>query len=186
MIARNYLLPSTALVLSLGVSPAYPETPVKPTSSRPAMLDTWTGPFGGVPAWGKVKPADFPRAFEIAMDEQRAAIKKITQNPKPATFENTIAALERSSRLFDLVSTYFGVHTGTLSVGDMPKIEEELAPKLAAFSDEITQNSGLFKRVETVYKARTQSKLTAEQQRLTWVYYTGFVRGGAQLDAAQK
>jgi peptidyl-dipeptidase Dcp len=120
------------------------------------------------------------------MNEQREAIRAITANPKPATFENTIAALERSSRSLDLVGAYFGVHASTLSVGDMPRIEEQLAPKFAAFEDEIIQNTALFKRIEHVYNTRKQGKLTTEQQRLAWVKYTGFVRGGAKLNASQK
>lgn len=186
MFHRSKLLSGPALCLTLGLSPAHAGAPVKPAAVQPAMLAPWQGPFGGVPAWGKVKPADFPAAYDIAMNEQREAIQRITKNPKPATFENTIAALERSGRTLERVNAYFGVHTSSLSVGAMPQIEEEMAPKLAAFADEITQNTALFKRVEAVYNARKTSKLTSEQQRLTWVIYTGLVRGGAKLDAVRK
>jgi peptidyl-dipeptidase Dcp len=159
------------------------ETPV---NHAPAMLDAWTGPFGGVPAWGKVKPAEFPTAFAAAMEEQRAAIKAITANPAAPTFENTIAAMERSSRTLDRLRIYFDVHTSTLNVGEIPKIEQQMAPKLAAFGDEITQNAELFKRIAAVYENRGKAGLTKEQQRLTWVYYSQFVRSGAKLDATQK
>jgi peptidyl-dipeptidase Dcp len=65
-------------------------------------------------------------------------------------------------------------------------VEREMAPKLAAFSDQITQNEKLFARIAAVYETRGKSGLTPEQQRLTWVYYTDFVRAGAQLDAQAK
>ncbi len=65
-------------------------------------------------------------------------------------------------------------------------IEREMAPKLAAFSDEITQNEKLFQRIEAVYDSPDKAKLTPEQQRLAWVRYTDFVRAGAKLDAAAK
>ena len=172
--------------ITLSLVAGLPEAPMKKAPKAPAMLDSWTGPYGGVPAWGKVKPTEFPAAFELAMAEQRAAIKKITANPKPATFANTIAAMERSSRTLDRLNILFGVHTGTLNLGVIPKIEKEMAPKLAAFADEIVQNADLFKRIEAVYNTREKAGLTKEQQRLAWLYRTNFVRGGAKLDQVQK
>jgi peptidyl-dipeptidase Dcp len=59
-------------------------------------------------------------------------------------------------------------------------------PKLAEFSDKITQNNALFKRIETVYNSPAKAKLNAEQKRLTWLQYTNFVRAGARLNAADK
>lgn len=160
--------------------------PVKPKTPAPAMLAPWKGPFGGVPAWSVVKPADFPAAYQHAMDTQRAALRKIVENPAPATFENTILALEKSSAELDRVNILFGVHTSTLNLGVIPRIESEMAPKLAAFADEIIQNGALFKRIEAVHAGAAKAGLTPEQRRLTWLYHTNFVRGGAKLDAAQK
>ncbi|MBI3130579.1 MAG: M3 family metallopeptidase [Acidobacteria bacterium] len=150
------------------------------------MIAPWKGPFGGVPAWSVVKPEAFPEAFEAAMNAQRAAIKRITTNPKPATFENTILAMEKSSAELDRLNILFGVHASTLNVGVMPKIEEQMAPKLAAFGDEIIQNGALFKRIAEVYNSPAKAKLTKEQQRLTWLYHVNFVRSGAKLSAEQK
>ena len=65
-------------------------------------------------------------------------------------------------------------------------MQREMAPKLAAFSDKITQNEALFKRIEAVYNSPDKAKLNAEQQRLAWLRYTNFVRAGAKLDAKAK
>lgn len=170
-----------AAALSLSVAQA-----ADPVASQPAMLQAWSGPYGGVPAWDKVKPEDFIPAFLAAMDDSRALIAKIASNPEPANFANTIAELERSGRLLDQVYTYYGVHAGTLNLGDMPKIQRELAPKLAAFNDEVNQNEPLFKRVEAVYNSPDKAKMTADEQRLTWTYYKNFVRSGAKLNTEQK
>jgi peptidyl-dipeptidase Dcp len=183
MAPRPLPLLGACLVLA-GVATA--GVPVKPKTDAPAMLAPWKGPFGGVPAWSAVKPEEFPKAFQLAMDAQRAAIRKIVTNPKPATFANTILALETSSAELDRVNILFGVHTGTLAVGVIPKIEAEMAPKLAAFGDEIIQNADLFKRIEAVYTSPAKAKLTQEQQRLTWLYYVNFVRSGAKLNPEQK
>jgi peptidyl-dipeptidase Dcp len=150
------------------------------------MVAPWQGPYGGVPAWSKIKPEAFPAAFDFAMQAQREAIKRITDNTAPATFANTILALETSSEILDRVGILFGVHASTLNVGVIPKVEQEMAPKLAAFSDEITQTRALFARIEAVHRRAAKAKLTPEQQRLTWRYYTSFVRSGAKLDAKQK
>jgi peptidyl-dipeptidase Dcp len=150
------------------------------------MLAPWQGPHGGVPAWSKVQPSEFPAAFDAAMQAQREAIQRITGNPKPATFANTIQAMEASSAALDRVNVLFGVHTGTLNLGVIPKVEQEMAPKLAAFADEIIQNGALFKRIEAVHLQAAKANLSPEQRRLTWLYYTNFVRSGAKLDAGQK
>src|SRR5687768_14542554 len=60
------------------------------------LLAEWTGPFGGVPAWDKVRPELFPEAFQFGIDEQRREVLAIANNPAPSTFENTIAALEKA------------------------------------------------------------------------------------------
>ena len=186
MPSTNLSRASLVACLVLGLAPLHAKAPMPHSTKTPALLAPWTGPYGGVPAWSSIKPAEFPAAYDLAMKAQRAAIKAITDNPKPATFANTILALEQSSAALDRVNILFGVHSGTLNTGLIPKIEQEMAPKLAAFSDEISQNPKLFKRVEAVFLQADKAKLTTEQKRLTWLYHTTLVRSGAKLDAQQK
>jgi len=150
------------------------------------LLAEWTGPYGGVPPFDQVKVADFTAALERAMVEQLAAMDKIAQDPAPASFENTIAAMERAERPFGRLMTLFGVWSSAMNTPDFQKVESAMAPKLAAFSDRITQNEKLFARIASIYKARETSCKNAEQKRLAWVYYTHFVRAGAELDAPAK
>lgn len=174
---RLFLLPAACLALSAGA-------PVKPAANP--IAKPWTGKFGGVPAWSAYKPADFQAAFDQGIQEARAAYKAIAANPKPATFENTILPMERASRTLDRVGLIFGVFTSTLNAGEIPKLEAALVPKLAAFGDEVLQDAALFKRIEAVFNSPAKAKLTAEQQRLTWLAHTNFVRGGARLNPEQK
>lgn len=176
----------TSLVASLMLASAANATDIQAQAAAPAMLAKWTGPHGGVPDWRSVNVDEFPAAFAVAMNEQRAEIARITSDKAKPSFDNTIVALERSGQTMTRIYTYYNVHTSVLNVGKLPSIKRELAPKLAAFGDEINQNLPLFKRVETVYKAREKLKLTPEQLRLTWLTYTEFVRAGAKLDATQK
>jgi len=166
-------------------APPAATTTVSTTMTNP-LLEKWTGSFGGLPPFAKVKVDLFAPAISAAMDEERREIDAIAKNSAAPTFENTIAAMEDMGRSFDRVMTLYGVWSGTMNSPEFQTVEREMAPKLAAFSDEITQNEGLFKRIEAVYNSPEKAKLTPEQQRLTWRHYTSFVRSGAKLDAGAK
>jgi peptidyl-dipeptidase Dcp len=150
------------------------------------LLAEWGGPFGGVPPFDTVRVSDFKPALEAAMAENLREIDAIANDPSPATFENTIAMLERSGRTLNRVQAIFGVWSSTLSTPDFQRVETEMSPKLAAFNDEINHEPRLFARVKAVYDSPGKSRLTPEQQRLTWVYYSDLVRQGGALDDAGK
>jgi peptidyl-dipeptidase Dcp len=150
------------------------------------LLAKWEGPYGGVPPFDRVKVSLFKPALEAAMVEGLAEIDKIAKNPAAPDFENTIAALERSGHMLERVSTLYGVWGATMSTPEYQVVQREMAPRLAAFYDQITQNEALFKRIDTVYNSPAKAKLTPEQQRLTWFYYTNFVSAGARLNADAK
>jgi peptidyl-dipeptidase Dcp len=158
------------------------------TSSAAAnpLLAEWTGPYGGIPPFDKVKVEDFKPALEAAMAERLSEVDKIANDKAAPTFENTIVAMEHAGDSMDRVTTVYGIWGGNMSTPEFQSVQREMAPKLAAFNDKINQNEALFKRIEAVYNSPEKAKLTPEQQRLTWLYYTNFVRAGAKLDAAKK
>jgi peptidyl-dipeptidase Dcp len=166
-----------------------PQTPPIAQPVRPAdnpLLEEWTGPYGGVPPFDRVEVAHFRPALEFAMAENLAEIEQIANNPEPPTFRNTIEAMERAGRTLSRVGTAYGVWSSTLNTPDFQSVEREMAPRLAAFSDQITQNEPLFRRIEAVYNAPDRDRLTPEQQRLAWRYHNNFVRAGARLEPAAK
>lgn len=150
------------------------------------LLAEWTGPHGGVPPFDRIEVAHFKPALEASMAENLAEVEKIAADTAAPTFENTIAALERAGQTFDRVTTAYGVWGSTMNTPDFQVVQREMAPKLAAFADRITQNEALFRRIEAVYNSPGKAKLTPEQQRLAWLYHSNFVRAGAKLDAAKK
>jgi peptidyl-dipeptidase Dcp len=150
------------------------------------LLAPWTGPYGGIPPFDRVRVEDFKPALEAAMAENLAEVERIANDPAAPTFENTMAALERAGAAIDRVSTIYGIWSGNLNTPEFQRVESEMAPRLAAFSDRITQNEALFRRIQAVYEARETAGLTPEQKRLAWYYHTNFVRAGARLDAASK
>ena len=150
------------------------------------LLKSWTGPFGGVPPFDQVRVEHFQPALESAMAEQLREIEAIANDPAPASFQDTLAALEGAGRTMSRVGAVYGVFAGTMSTPEFKAVEREMAPKLAAFRDRIVQNEALFRRIKAVYDAREASGLDAEQKRLAWNRYTDFVRAGAALDAPAK
>src|SRR5687767_1137817 len=149
-----------------------------------SLVAPWTGPYGGVPPWDQMRPDYFPAAFEIALAEQRAEIEAIASSTEPATFQNTIEALERSGQTRDRVSRLFGVAVDNVTNPQYQALEREWEPKLTAASDAIFMNPRLFERVAGVYASR--SRLAADQQRLTERLHDLFVRRGARLGEAEK
>ncbi|MDP5148433.1 M3 family metallopeptidase [Rheinheimera baltica] len=150
------------------------------------LLQPWTGPYQGVPAFDKMKLADLTAALELGMAQHLADIDKITANPEAASFENTIVALEGVGEALDRVFTYYGIWSANQSSEEFRAIQREMAPKLSEFSSKITQNEALFKRIAAVYHSEQMQSLTSEQQRLTKLVYLGFANNGATLNEEQK
>ncbi len=155
-------------------------------SPAPYLTERWSGPYGGVPAFDKVKIADFEPALDWAMQQQRVAIKAITDDKAAPDFANTIEALERSGVVYGRVRAVYDIWDSNLSDAAFQAVSAKMSPKLAAFADEISQNPALFARVEAVYKIQDKLTLTPEQKRLLWLNYRDFVRAGAKLSPADK
>jgi peptidyl-dipeptidase Dcp len=154
-------------------------------STNPVLAD-WAGPHGGAPVFAGVTPADFPPALDEAMARHRAEVRAIADNPEPATFANTLEALERAGQDFDRAATLLGIYTSTLNDAAMQQVQREVMPKLAAFGDEIVHDPVLFARIQAIYESRETSGLTPEQQRLAFVIHDNFARQGAALSQASK
>jgi peptidyl-dipeptidase Dcp len=178
---------NTLLLAGLGLTAAVLATGIT-ADERPAnpLLARWTGPYGGFPAFDEVRVEGFRPALEAAMAGQLAETERIASAADPPGFENTLAALERSGRALDRVTSLYGVWSSTMSSPEFQAVEREMAPRLAAFHDRITQNEKLFARIAAVYEARDKTGLNPEHRRLAWLYYTNFVRAGARLDAPAK
>src|SRR5512140_1890121 len=117
------------------------------------LTQPWTGPYGGVPPFDKVKVADFKPALEQAMAENLKEIDKIANNPAKPTFANTFVPLEDAGMMLTRVSRIFGIWATSMSSKEFEPVQSEMQPKLAAHYDKITQNKALFKRIEAIYNS---------------------------------
>ena len=149
------------------------------TRQNPFLSETTT-PYG-VPAFDKIQASDYLPAFDKAIEQSQKEIQSIADNPEPATFVNTLEALDRSGAMLDFVSaTFFNVleADGNQQLQD---IAEQISPRISKHSDEIMLNDKLFERIKTVYEQRDELGLDAEQMRLLTQTYKNFVRNGALL-----
>jgi len=139
-----------------------------------------------VPAFDKIKPEHFMPAFEEAMKRQTVEIDAITENTEVPTFENTIAAKDRSGEFLSGVSAVFFNLTSANTNPEIQKIARDIAPRLTAHFDNINLNQKLFGRIKSVYERKASLGLNEEQNMLLEKTYREFVRGGAGLKETDK
>ena len=120
------------------------------------------------------------------MAENLAEVDRIANDPAAPTFENTIAALERTGRTLDRVSTIYGICVSTMSDAAVPGGRARDGAEARRVRRRDHPEREALQRIEAVYDSRETLGLTPEQQRLAWLYYTNFVRAGAKLDAGRQ
>ena len=145
-----------------------------------SLLAEWDTPFQIAP-FGQIEDAHFEPAFEAAMQEARADIEKIAENPEKPSFANTIEALEASGEALDKVLSVFFSVAGADSNPKRQELQRAFGPKLAAYSSEVTGNKKLFQRIDVLWQSRDELGLSDEQARLLMLTRRRFVRAGAAL-----
>ncbi|MGY6554942.1 MAG: M3 family metallopeptidase [Wenzhouxiangella sp.] len=153
-------------------------------AENPLLVDSAL-PFG-MPPFDRIRDAHYAPALEFAMAEQLAQIEAITANEEAPSFENTIAAMERSGATLGNVQRVLFNMLGAHTNDALQNIQREFAPRLAAHSDAILLDRELFARIQAVYEQREALDLSPEALRLVEHYHTRFVRAGAQLDDEQQ
>jgi peptidyl-dipeptidase Dcp len=136
--------------------------------------------------FSQIKLDNYKPAFEEAIAKAKTEIDAIITNPETPTFENTIEALDFSGEALDRLSSIFFNLNSAETCDEMQKIAQEVSPLLTAFSNDISLNEDLFKRVKAVYDQKDKVTLTAEQATLLDKKFKGFSRNGALLAEADK
>ncbi|MDA9819774.1 M3 family metallopeptidase [Salibacteraceae bacterium] len=150
------------------------------------LLQEWTGPYGGVPAFDEMKLEDVAPAILKGMELRLAEIDAIANQEAAPTFDNTIVELERSGKELDRAFNYYGIFSSNASSPEFRQIQQELAPKISEYSSKITQNERLFQRIKAVYDASQEKPLEAQEQRVVDLTYRSFAMNGAELSAEKK
>jgi peptidyl-dipeptidase Dcp len=150
------------------------------------LLAPWPGPYGGLPPFDQASPAAIERAMRHAIEGKRAEVLAISSSPEPATFANTVEALEDSGRVLRRVEVLFDAFNSGASSEEMRSVQQRIAPLRAALDDAVMHDTSLFRRVDTLHVRRGALGLDHEQRRLLEVLHARFVRAGAGLAAADQ
>ena len=142
-------------------------------------------PYNTAP-FSKIKNEDYLPAFKTAIEKARAEIDAIVNNSEEPTFSNTIEALDYSGEELDRISSVFFNLNSAETNDHIQKTAQEVSPLLSEFSNDITLNEDLFKRVKFVYDSKDNLELTKEQETLLDKKYKGFTRNGANLENDKK
>ena len=148
-----------------------------------ALLEPWEGPFG-LPPFAAIRDEDFAPAFDQGLSEARAAIAAIADAPGLG-FAEVIEALELAEGTLDRVGGVFWNLAGADSTEAREALQRDLAPKLSAFSSEITNNKALWAKIDALWQGREGLGLSAEQTRVLTLYRQMFVRAGAELEGPE-
>jgi len=139
-----------------------------------------------LPDFAVIKEEHYLPAFYEGCAQQLAEVQTILDTPGAATFENTIVALEKSGQMLMRMLLVFYNKSSSDTSDSLDKIEEEMAPKLAAHQDAIQLNPVLFKRIKDLYDARESIGLNTEDAWLLERYYKDLIHAGAHLTEAQR
>ena len=153
--------------------------------SENPLLKPFTGIHQTAP-FHAVKIEHYLPAFDAAIEEAKSEVQQIIDNPERPDFENTIVALDLAGERLNRIQNIFFNLNSAETCDEMQAIAQEIAPKLSDFSNDITLNEQLFKRINEVYSLREKLILNPEESTLLEKTYRRFVRSGANLNEADK
>jgi peptidyl-dipeptidase Dcp len=149
------------------------------------LLQPWDTPFG-LPPFERIRAEHFMPAFEVALSEHAAEVAAIAEQADAPTFENTLAALDRSGRRLSRIERLFFNLAASETSPALQAVEREVAPRLAAHESGIFLNARLFVRIDALHRQCEQLGLGGEQRRLLERVHLDFVRAGATLSSVEK
>ena len=149
------------------------------------LLQEWNTPYQ-TPPFSQIETKHYEPAIDYAIEQQRAEIDAIINNPEEPTFENTIVAMEQAGGLLSRISGVFFVLNNSDTSDEMQAIANNITPKLTELGNDISLNPELFKRVKAVYDKRDELELDQQDKQLLEETYNGFVRSGALLEGEQQ
>jgi peptidyl-dipeptidase Dcp len=138
-----------------------------------------------LPDFTRIRTEHYLPAFYAGCEQHLAEVAAILESGEP-TFENTLVELERSGKLLERMLVVFFSKSSSDTDDEIDKIEEEIAPKLAAHQDAIQLNPALYARVEELYNKRESLGLDVESDWLLVRYYEDFRKAGAHLSEAER
>ena len=187
---RNLLLATAAIAVA--TSTAHAAAPRKASAAASATLPS-SNPFAKpsalpfeTPDFSKIKDKDYLPALLAGMAQQKAEVTAIANQKGTPTFENTVAAMEKSGRLLERAALAFNAVNGANTNDTLQATDTKTAPLFAEHNDFINLNAKLYQRFKYLHDHQAELNLNPEQAKLLDVYYKGFVHAGAELPPAKQ
>ena len=170
--------------LTLGLASCGQTTDADLVANNP-LLAEWDTPYQ-TPPFSKIELKHYEPAIDYAIEQNRAEIDAIINNPEAPTFENTIVAMEQAGATLSRVTGVFFVLNNCCTSPEMQEIAQRVTPKLTELGNDVSLNPELFARVKAVYEQRENLDLDVEDSMLLEETYKGFARSGALLEGADQ
>src|SRR5438445_5177488 len=188
---RYLLLASASLAAAMTAQPAF-AAPARAKAVASAALPA-SNPFARpstlpfeTPDFSRIKDSDYLPALLAGMAQQKAEVTAIANQKATPTFENTVAAMERSGLLLERAGLAFSAVNGANTNDVLQATDTRTSPLFAAHNDFIYLNAKLFQRFEYLHDHQADLNLDPEQAKLLDVYYKQFIHAGAQLSPAKQ
>ena len=149
------------------------------------FLSNWDTPYG-IPDFGAVKESHYLPAVKAGIEQQQAEIDAIIANVQAPTFENVVAAYERSGAILDRVNGVLFNLAETDATESLQKIVEQVLPMLSEHSDNIFMNPAFFAKVDALFKDIDNLGLNTEQKMTLKKLHNAFVKNGIALGDAEQ
>ena len=157
----------------------------KSESGNP-LLKKSTAPYEAIP-FDKITAADMEDAVVEGIKIHNKEIFAITDSSEEPTFENTIAALDRSGEILNRAVLTLSNLESALGDTVIMNTLAKVTPQLSHHSTDILLNQKLWERIKKVYETKEQrNDLSPEALRLIDETYRNFAESGANLQGEKR
>ena len=154
------------------------------TTTNP-FLSEWNNPYG-IPDYSIIEERHYIPAIEYAINEQNDEINQIISNEEESTFENVIAAYEKSGRLLDKITGVLFNLSETDTNPSLQLIMDDAISMMTEHTTNIFINPDFFAKVDQVYHQKEYLSLTREQEMVLDKIYENFQNNGISLNKADQ
>ena len=156
------------------------------TESGNPLIKKSQAPFEAIP-FDKITAADMEDAVIEGIRLQNEEISQITDSEEEPTFENTVAALDRSGEVLNRAILTLSNLESALGDTVIMNTLAKVTPQLSLHSTDILLNHKLWERIKTVYQNKgNRSDLSPEAIRLIDETYRNFAESGADLEGEKR
>lgn len=143
-------------------------------------------PYQAIP-FDRITIDDYEPAITEGIRLHNIEIDEITSSKEPATFENTISALDRSGKVLNRAVMTLSNLESALGDTALMNVMTRMMPVISDHATEQLLNEKLWNRIKTVYDSRKdRTDLTPEELRLIEETYRGYAENGANLEGAAR